>query len=358
MADNLDFMPILSGMLSIVPDTIDKREGSIIYNTLAPVAITLAEQNFMLTYMFNLLFGDTAEGEWLDRVTSDFGVDREQSTKAIRQINTFNSGGVAVDIPIGSRFAIADIALVTTEKIATGQYKAECEQFGTVGNQYSGEILPVDNINGLGSAVLVQEALIPARDTETDESLRERFYLSTRQVAFGGNIADYEKKMLEIDGVGAVKVFTAVSQGPGNIGLVIGDEQGNKATQTLVDEVQSLMGATGCGIAPIGHIVTVKTCSNLVLNVIAPVRVKTGASFDIIKPIVEATIRSYIEDIRFTDETIFYAKLVPNILNCHESIVDVGNVTMNGVAGNLALTKTYATYQVPIVGTITVSEVS
>lgn len=350
-------MPILSEMLSIVPDTIDKREGSIIYNTLAPVAITLAEQNFMLTYMFNLLFGDTAEGEWLDRVTSDFGVDREQSTKAIRQINTFNSGGVAVDIPIGSRFAIADITLVLTEKIAVGQYKAECEQYGTVGNQYSGEILPVDNINGLGSAVLVQEALIPARDTETDESLRERFYLSTRQVPFGGNIADYEKKTLEIDGVGAVKVFTAVSQGPGNIGLVIGDEQGNKATQTLVDAVQLLMGTTGCGIAPIGHIVTVKTCSDLAVNVIAPVSVKTGASFDIIKPIVEATIRSYIEDIKFTDQTIFYAKLVANILNSHESIVDVGNVTMNGVAGNLALAKTYATYQVPIVGSIAVSEV-
>lgn len=356
MADNLDFEYILNDMLSIVPNTLDKREGSIIYNTLAPVALSLAEQNYMMAYMFNLLFGDTAQGEWLDRVTSDFGVDREQATKAIRQVNTFNSEGVAVDIPIGSRFAIADTILVLTEKIAVGQYKAECEQFGTVGNQYNGEILPVDNINGLGSATLIQTPLIPARDMETDESLRERFYLSTRQVPFGGNIADYEKKTLEIDGVGAVKVFTAVTQGAGNVGLVIGDEQQNKATQTLVDKVQGLFGLHGEGVAPIGHNVIVKTCNDLTVNVVAPIKVKTGSSFDIIKPIAEQTIRHYIENIKFTDETIFYAKLVANILNCHESIVDVGNITINGVGGNLSLAKTYTDYQVPTVGTITVSE--
>ena len=344
-------------MLDSIPQEIDKREGSIIYNTLAPVAIQVAEQNYMMTYMFNLLFGDTAEGEWLDRVTSDFGIDREPPTQSLRQINTFDSDGVALDIALHSRFAVNDIILKLTQKIDIGQYQAECEQVGTIGNLYSGEILPIDNINYLGSATLIAQPLIPSQNMESDDSLRERFYLSVRQTNYGGNVADYEKKALEIDGVGSVKVFNAVSQGAGNVGVVIGDEFGNKATQTLIDTAQVLFGINGNGIAPIGHTVLVSTSIDIEVSVVAEIRVRIGDSFEITKPIVQQTITQYIETIKFTDETIFYAKLVAEILNCHESIVDVGVVTMNGLTSNVSLQKTYSNYQVPIVGTIVVSEV-
>ena len=358
LAENYEYESLLSEMLSMVPDTIDKREGSIIYHTLAPVAFLLAQQTYMIAYMTDLLFADTAEGEWLDRVTSDFGIDREQATQAVRQINTFDSAGNAMDVPIGSRFAIQDITLAITEKIADGQFKATCEQAGLQGNAYSGTILPVDNINGLGSAELIAPALIPARDAETDDSLRERFYAATRRQPYGGNIADYEEKTLAIDGVGAVKVFNAVSQGAGNVGIIIGDEQGNRATQTLIDKVQSLMGTNGDGIAPIGHIVTVGTSVDLSVNVIAEIKIRPEASFEVIQPIVAQTITDYIQNIGFTDETVFYAKLIAAILNCSDQIMDVGTVTMNGESENIALNKSYGNYQVPTVGTITVTEVA
>lgn len=363
MAENYEYMPILQEMLDAVPDTLDKREGSVIYSTLAPAAMTIARQNYMIGYLLNLVFADTATDEWLDRVVYDFGMSREQATQAIRQINAFNSENQPMDIPLGSRFAINNLTFALTEKKATGQYKATCEQAGTQGNLYSGTILPVDNIPDqggakFGRAELVSMPEIAARDTETDESLRARFYLAVRQSPYGGNIADYEQKTLEVNGVGAVKVFGAPDMGAGNVGLVIGDEQGNKASQTLIENVQALMGTNGDGIAPIYHTVTVKTSTDLAVNVAAPVKLKTGASFDIVKPTVEDTIEKYIEDIGFKDETVFLAKLVAAILNCHESILDVGAVTLNGSAENIALTKTYAAYQVPIVGTITVTEVA
>ncbi|MBC8586558.1 baseplate J/gp47 family protein [Youxingia wuxianensis] len=358
MAENYEYNSLLSEMLDLVPDDTDKREGSVIYDTLSPTAFMIAQQNYMLGYMFDLLFADTAEGEWLDRVVNDFGINREQATYALRQINTFDKNDTAIDVPLNSRFAINDVTFKITEKITTGQFKATCEQLGTSGNLYSGTILPVDNINGLANATLITEPLIPARDEETDESLRARFYEAVRQTPYGGNIADYEQKTLAVDGVGAVKVFTAVSQGAGNVGIVIGDEQGNKATAELISKVQTLMGTDGDGIAPIGHTVTVKTSVDLTVNVSAEIKIKTGSSFDVIKPIVESTITNYIENIGFTEETVFYAKLVADILNCHESIIDVGTVTMNGSSSNLILTKTYATYQVPTVGTIAVTEVA
>lgn len=358
MAEAYEYEAILQQLLDRVPDDIDKREGSVIYHTLAPAAFALAQQSYMLAYMTDLLFGDTAEGTWLDRVTSDFGVDREQATQAVRQINTFDSGGAPVDVPVGSKFAVQDVSFTVTEKLDTGQYKATCDQAGLQGNAYSGTILPVDNINGLAAAELISPALIPARDEETDDELRARFMTAARRTPYGGNIADYEEKTLSIEGVGAVKVFNAVTMGAGNVGLIIGDEQGNTATQTLVDTVQSAAGVDGSGFAPIGHTVTVGTSVDLTIDVAAAVRLKSGASLEIVKPAVEQAITGYIAGIDFAAETVFYAKLVADILSAHESIVDVGTVTINEAAQNLTLEKTFANYQVPVVGTVAVSEVT
>ncbi|KAF5039416.1 Baseplate J-like protein [anaerobic digester metagenome] len=179
-----------------------------------------------------------------------------------------------------------------------------------------------------------------------------------RQTPFGGNKADYREKTLAIDGVGACVVFGAADgMGPGNVGLMIGDENQNRATQTLVDTVQALYGTSGDGLAPIGHTVTVATCVDLAVNVSASLVLKSGASIAVVQPLVEAVIASYIENIAFDAATVFYAKLVAEILSAHEAIHDVGSVTMNGVAANIALKKTFASYQVPVVGEIAVTEV-
>lgn len=358
MAEAYEYEAILKQMLDQVPDNIDKREGSIIYHTLAPTAFVLAQQAYMIAYLTDLLFADTAQEEWLDRVTSDFGIDREQATQAVRQINTFDSSGASKDIPIGSRFAVQDISFTITERLAAGQYKAICNQSGIQGNAYGGTILPVDNINGLAAAELIAPALIPARDQESDDDLRTRFYTAVRQQPYGGNIADYKEKTLTIDGVGTVQVFGAPAMGAGRVGLIIGDEQGETATQTLVDKVQAVMGTDGGGIAPIGHTVTVGTSVNLPVNVAAQIRLRAGVSLELVKPSVEQAITDYIGSIDFAAETVFYAKLVANILNAHESVVDVGTVTINGASANLSLQKGFAAYQVPTIGTITVSEVT
>ena len=355
---DISYNAILQRMLAQVPDDIDRREGSIIYDALAPTAYALAGQNFMLGYLTNLLFGDTATGEWLDRVVGDFGLTREMATYSIRQIDCTNSTGAPFAVPIGSRFAIQELTFKITEEIMVGSYKAVCEQMGTQGNCYSGAILPLDNISALGAAVLLAEPLIVARDEETDDDLRTRFYLSVRQTPFGGNKADYREKTLATDGVGACVVFGAVDgMGAGHVGLMIGDEGGNRASETLVEEVQALYGTAGDGLAPIGHTVTVATCVDLVVNVAASVVLKTGSSMAVVQPLVEAAINNYLENISFDAGVIFYAKLVAEILGAHDAILDIGNVTINGSASNIVLKKTFANYQVPLVGTITVTEV-
>ena len=174
MAENYEYQSILREMLEAVPDTLDKREGSVIYTALAPAALLLAQQNYMIGYLFDLLFADTSTGDWLDRVVYDFGVTREQATYALRKIILTGTDGQPSDFPIGTRFAINSLTFALSEKKNPGEYHAQCEQAGSQGNLYSGELLPVDNLNGLGSAVLDPEPVIAARDTETDDALRAR----------------------------------------------------------------------------------------------------------------------------------------------------------------------------------------
>lgn len=346
----------LQSMLDIVPDDLDKREGSIIYNALAPSAMLIAQQRYLLGILFNLLFPDTSEGTWLDRVTGEFGIDREQATYAVRKLSATARDGSKMDLPIGSRFAIEGLTFAVTEKVEDGVCYATCEQAGTGGNRYSGEILPVDHIANLGTVMLYVDPVILAQDEETDDALRERFYAAVRRNPYGGNIADYEAKIAELDGVGAVRIYNAAVMGPGQVGIIIGDEQGQAATPELIERVKALVATDGEGIAPIGHRPTVRTVTALPIDVSAELYLKSGVSLATVRSSVERAIREYIGRIGFDDDILFYARLVADIIDSHSGILDIGTVTVNGGTTNIQLDRTFAGFQVPTVGTITITE--
>lgn len=59
-SDQMTFEFILDRMLDRVPDTVDKREGSIIYDALAPAAAELAKTYMELDVVMDEAFVDTA----------------------------------------------------------------------------------------------------------------------------------------------------------------------------------------------------------------------------------------------------------------------------------------------------------
>lgn len=344
----------MARMLARVPDTIDKREGSIIYDALAPTAYMLSVQNYMLAGLSDLLFGDTAEGEWLDRIVNDFGMTREKASHAVRQIVCIDSEGKPFDIPIKSRFLINGLSFEVSEKLSDGRFSAICEQEGSIGNRYCGAVLPADNIWGLGSAVIEAEPLIAARDEETDEQLRKRFYQSVRETPFGGNRADYREKALSIEGIGACVVFAASDgMGAGNVGLIIGDERGESASETLIDAVLKLFGRDGEGLAPVGHNVLVGTGIKTEITVGIELTLKGGVDIGLVAPYAKKAAEDYINGLGFDSPTVFYAKLVSEILNSHEAILDA-KVTLNGGEKNIALEKSFERFELPVAGEITI----
>ncbi|MEG0416389.1 MAG: baseplate J/gp47 family protein [Erysipelothrix sp.] len=344
---------VLKRMLEQVPEDLDKREGSVIYTAIAPAAMELSRSYWLLGWLLNLMLPDTAVEEYLDKLVAQFGVKRYQASKAIRTILTFDDLKSPLRVPLTSRFRIGDLTLRLLSEISIGKYRAEVEQSGLRGNQLQGELLPIQNINSLGSAELLPEVIVEAQDTETDDDLRSRFYEHVRRNPFGGNVSDYEEKCIGIEGVGAVQVFP-IWDGPGSVFLMIGNENQREGTTELVEKVQKVFqpreDAFG-GLAPIGHIVTVGTSKNLSVSINATLRLSPGISIDIVKGNVTKEITEYINSISFREQSVYQSKVIVAVLNV-EGVLDVTSLTLNNISGNLALTKTATSYQTPIVGEI------
>lgn len=154
---------ILQRMLSGIPNSIDKREGSIIYDALAPSANELARLHFKLINIIDLLFVDTAVGEYLDRLCGQIGIKRKQATFAIKQCSFYNAENEELmDVEIGSRFTCGDLYWVVMEKISAGVYQIRCETAGLIGNSITGNLIPIDYIDNLGMAILA-DLLVPRR---------------------------------------------------------------------------------------------------------------------------------------------------------------------------------------------------
>lgn len=344
MFEDQTFNVILERMLERVPDTIDKREGSLVYTALSPAAAELAQMYIDLNINLNLTFADTATDEYLSRRTSEFGVNREPATKAIRKGEFYANDDVPMDIPINSRFSIESVNFIAKEKISTGIYQMECEQAGTIGNTVFGSLLPIENINGLARAELT-DVLIPGEDEETDQHLRERYYETVNEPAFGGNIADYKQKINGIDGVGATKVYP-VWQGGGTVKCTIIGADWNPPSQALIDNVQTVIDPTvnqgkGIGLAPIGHEVTITGTTSLTVDVETTLTLETGMTPPQVQQEVEDVINQYLLSLRQgwanEDQIVIRVALIESAILGIQGVIDISDTKLNGNPANLTL---------------------
>ena len=326
MYEAMTFDVIMNQMLERVPDTIDKREGSIIYDALAPVCAELAQAYIALDVILNETFADTSTGEYLDRRCAERGLLREQATGAIVQ-GEFTPLNINV---ADKRFRCGDYTYV-----AKADNTLICEQSGKAANNVVGQLIPIEYIEGLESAKITA-LLIPGEDTEDDESLRSRYFENFNSQAFGGNIADYEEKTKSIDGVGGVKV-TPVWNGGGTVLLTIISTDYKTPSDALILTTQTQMET----IAPIGHVVTVKGVVWQNINISADISYQDGWDWDSSKTYILSAIDSYFSELakewENSDNLIVRISAVEQkILEC-QCVIDIQNTTLNGGSSNLTL---------------------
>lgn len=331
------FESILSRMLAKVPNTIDKREGSMIYDAMAPAAVELAQAYIEMDAILNESFADTATRDYLIKRAAERGLSPTEATNAVCR------GEFNIDIPIGERFSLGDFNYTVKNKITTGVYELVCETPGSTPNGNLGTLIPIDYIEGLQTAALT-EVLIPGEEEEETETFRTRYYATLSTKSFGGNRSDYKEKVNAIAGVGGVKVYP-VWNGGGTVKIVIINSDYGKASDTLVDTVQTELDPVqnhgeGIGIAPIGHVVTVETVTETLIDTESDITYQDGYSFDEVKSYIESMVDDYFLELKKSWQenslVIRISQLESRLLNIN-GILDVTGTTINGAAGNLAL---------------------
>lgn len=397
MYEDVTYDVILERMLDRISGTFDKREGSVIWDAHSPAAIELQVLYLELDNILAEAYGSTASREYLILRCAERGITPYEATYATL-LGYFTPETIDV---LDQRFNIDDVNYIVTESASddygAGYWYVQCESPGTVGNQYLGTMTPIDYISGLETAQLV-EVIIPGEDEEDTEDLRERYLESFSQKAFGGNVQDYLDNVNAISGIGGCKVervwntdispsdmiptdavdewyesvidglddetaawltavYTAGSAKKlttgGTVLITIVDSEYGAASDELVEIVQETLdpeeySGEGYGLAPIGHVVSVQSASEVEVEVCAELEFSSGYGWDNLQSLIEAAVEEYFAELR--EDWADSEYIIVRVSQIEARILDVSGVldstglTLNGEADNLTL----GAYDIPI----------
>ncbi len=371
---NKDYDYFLRKMLDAVPDNIDKREGSIIYDALAPAALVMGQQSLDMANVIKETYIKTASGEFLDYRAIEHGTSRYPATQTEAKAKVLNDKKEPLDnVQIGDKFAsIGDspIFYVVTKINDDLTVELTAEVKGSSANSYIGQILPVTP-NDLLSWAEITEITAPARDVESDDHLRARLLSSQSWIAYGGNVADYLDMTSKIDEVGAAQIYPTWNGG-GTVKVVILNNDLMPASASLVQKVKNALDpedkqAKGYGLAPIDHAVTVTAPEKLIVNVDISVKLDDTKVTRYVKDSITKAVEGYFQSLRedWADinqklgrgyqETIYRSKILSQVM-LTEGVVNAKLPSLNGRDADIDLVFTNSKSQLPVVGTVTINE--
>lgn len=348
MYEHKTYESILQSMLNEVPSNIDKRQGSIIYDALAPAAIELTEAYLNLENVLQLTFADTASGSYLTRRCAEFGVNRLAATKAKRKV-VFEGATPA----IGDRYSLNELTYIVAD-ISAGQDNVivECEISGEIGNRDVGKLIPITELPDLVSANLT-DIVIPGENEESDDALYQRYLRIINEPTYGGNVNQYRDWVLKIDGVGDAKIFP-LWNGAGTVKAVIVDTLMGVPSAELIQKVQNELdpdkNGNGYGLVPIGHVFTAEPVTAAQINIETTLELAEGYSEADVKPEVENEIKKYFKSISFSKTTVRVSYVNSAILGI-KGINDITSLLLNSNTSNLTISET----EVPVLGTVTIN---
>lgn len=396
MYENITYELLLQRMLSRVSDKMDKRESSLIWDTHSSTAAELMLLYIEMESIIANSYGDTADREHLVLLCKDRGITPEPATHAVLK-GEFMPENIDVT---GKRFNIGDINYTVLEQIVPGQYQVKCETKGIVGNQYLGDMIPIDYIDGLQTAHLT-EILIPGEDEEDTEVLRKRYFDSFYAQAFGGNREDYLSKVRGINGVGDVKVtriwnsdispaymlpsekvskwyqevikgldeeiaawlsavYTAAYEKKLTVGgtvlvTVVNSMDFGEASEALLNNIQTILdpeqnAGEGYGLAPIGHVVSVRSASPVSVNTKTALTFEEGYGWLNLQDKIREAVGEYLLELRkaWADNSMIVVRIsqIESRILAVKGVADIENTSLNGNKGNLTLGE----YEIPVMG--------
>lgn len=278
-----------------------------------------AEMNLMI----DAAYADSSWGEYLTKRCSEYGIDRKKATYATGTV-TFHGdaasiipAGSLVEVKGGQQFRTAADAVINANGTATAKITAVTA--GEVGNVAAGAIhnIPM-SIPGI-SSVTNAAATADGFDEETDDELRNRYYVAIRTPATSGNKFHYYNWAMSIEGVGACKVLP-LWQGPGTVKILVINSDMQTASADIIQRVHDYIES----VRPIGADVTVVSPTPRVVNI----TVDVAGTVDI--AIFKRAVNAYIAKNNLGLRKISAAQVGKILMQ--QSVNDYDNLLLNGSA--------------------------
>lgn len=364
MYEDQTYEVILNRLLDNCPSSVDKREGSIIYDALAPAAIELAKAYVAIDQFLIDTFASTATRPYLILRAEERGLSPKAATKAV-------VAGAFYNIPIekgtrffcGTKYFVTDYLIKQTDEYYV--YALIAEEAGTDSNIANGNLVPANDITGLKRAEIL-EIVSYGEDEEDTESFRARYFENVRAAAFGGNITDYKEKCNTMNGIGGCRV-TPVWNGAGTVLLTLISSSFGVVSNTRIREIQEAImpleyPSEGRGIAPIGHNVTVKSVESLTYDFKVNISVEEvdSTKYAYFTEKITNSIKNYLLDLRKSWENlketenivISVSQIVSRILQENPDILDVDYSTLTisetGTTGTAGQNMEVLNQKIPI----------
>lgn len=371
---------ILQTMLQKISNSLDKREGSLIYTALAPISWLASQIYLLLQSIQDNAYIETAYGSGLDMICAGRGISRKEAVKAVRLC--YFDIEVGLDKVFSTLNGDNSLDFTTTKFIEQREdgyyyYQATCQTAGIEGNGYEGSIAASTYIQGLKVAQMT-EIIINGSGEEDDESLRQRYLDSLQEKPFGGNLATYKTEITNIDGVGGVQVYP-FWKGGGTVLCSIITTDYEIAHSGLIEKVQNEIcppessdedpSINGYGIAPIGALVTITTPTALKINVKAQALPRVGYTIGEVNTAAKTNIEAYLLSLRkawanrVSDFSVKYtcniliAQITAAILD-YEGILNLRELTVNDGTEDIELIETSELQELPILNEVIITEMA
>ncbi len=332
----------------------EKTPGYLIYDITQAVGQEMDAADQTVAETNEKLDADNLIGEELDRFTKQRkGIERKAATYATGIVTVTGTGTVSA----GDLFETENgVQFEATEDVTvqeTAEVPVRAKVAGNAGVVGAGTItqMPV-TIAGIARCENAA-ATGDGYDAESDDALRERYYLALRTPTSSGNKAAYRNWALEVAGVGDAQVYP-LGSGNGTVDVVIINDQMLPASASLVAEVQNYIDpqseGKGLGAAPIGAKCYVTAATKTDINIAGKVTLQSGADSEIVETAIKKAVKDYLAEIAFTGSAVSYAHIASRVTGV-SGVIDVENLKINSGTANVSIADRY----VAVLGTVTMT---
>lgn len=339
---NEELSNIQADLLDKMPDTYSKIKGTWLWEMFKAFAIKIFELLGLLTDTAKKLNVENLQGDELDAYVRQWtDLTRKKAQRASGHIDVTGNGTIYAGTLVsadGVQYEVVSDVEVNGTAIAN----IVAVEPGESGNTSANTVTTMVTSNANVKSITNSKPIDGGVDEETDDALRDRYYLRLSMPATSGNKAHYILWATECAGVGGAKA-TRDTKVANKVNVYICDDSGGVADTATVRLVQDYIdpnkNGDGSGVAPIGAICEVFSAGIKAVNISGTVELDNTLDADEVLKNIKTNIVEYLSQINFQKTELSYAKLL-NIALSSDGVNDITDFKVNNGYINITCSET------------------